>query len=142
MGTATWPFAYEAAIGAGTLATTATIFYQRPTLRSARMLFRFSIAFLPAFMLGLVIHRVPNNHQITFSTLQEKLLQGGSQEGSKELSGELDNEQALAKYPAIPIPFLPTPLKYRCPSKIACEASTLDDESQTGSQSNEKQKPV
>ena len=75
VGTATLPFAYEAAIGAGTLATTAAIFYQSPSLKSARTLFRFSILFLPAFMLGLVVHRVPNDHSVTFATLQEKLVQ-------------------------------------------------------------------
>ena len=75
VGTATLPFAYEAAIGAGTLATTAAIFYQSPTLKSARTLFRFTLLFLPAFMLGLVVHRVPNDHTVTFATLQEKLAQ-------------------------------------------------------------------
>lgn len=39
------------------------------------LLFRFSILFLPAFMLGLVVHRVPNEHTVTFASLQEKLVQ-------------------------------------------------------------------
>ena len=138
-GTASWPFAYEAAIGAGTLATTAAIFYQRPSLQSARMLFRFSIALLPAFMLGLVVHRVPNERQITFSTLQEKLRQGLGQENSREVAEEMDAEQVSVRYPAIPIPFLPTPLQYRCPSKIACDAPSPGADSQAVSQRPERQ---
>ena len=102
------------------------------------MLFRFSIAFLPAFMLGLVIHRVPNNHQVTFTTLQEKL-RGRVEESSEESAEASDAEQVSVKYPAIPIPFLPTPLQYRCPSKIACEASHGDDKPQAASQRPQRQ---
>lgn len=98
------------------------------------MLFRFSIAFLPAFMLCLVIHRVPNNHLVTFSTLREKLLQGRSQSGNEGIADHADPMRVAAKYPAIPIPFLPTPLQYRCPSKIACEASQSDKEIEAASQ--------
>ena len=130
VGTATWPFAYEAAIGAGTLATTAAIFYQRPTLKSARMLFRFSIAFLPAFMLGLVIHRVPNHHAVKFSTIQEDLLQRLSLQEGEEARINRNMEGQTRDYPAVPIPFLPTPLQYRCPSKIACEGSESTSEGQ------------
>lgn len=142
VGTTTWPFAYEAAIGAGTLATTAAVFYQTPSLKSARALFQFSLAFLPAFMLGLVVHRVPNDHSVTFVTLKEKLYQeplffSRSSETLAEFGEEYWTNQPHRKYPDVPIPFLPPPLRYRCPAKIACEGSEqaeLDKVNSRGSQ--------
>ena len=114
-------FAYEATIAAGTLATTAAVFYQKPSQRAARMLFRFSILFLPVFMAGLVLHRVPNTHAVTFASLREKLSRGFSL-SDREVSGQEDGSQwPLQEISAVPLPFLPVPLHFRCPAKIACE---------------------
>lgn len=137
LGTASWPFAYEAAIGAGTLATTAAIFYQRPTQTSARTLFRFSLAFLPAFMLGLVVHRLPNDHSVTFSTLVQTALQR-SMAPDGESSSRREDVGAYKKYPAIPVPFLPAPLQYKCPSKTACEGSADALRSQSSQEKSEE----
>lgn len=119
-------FAYEATIAAGTLATTAAVFYQKPSQRSARLLFRFSILFLPVFMLGLAIHRVPNSHTVSFDSLRVKLSQGSSL-GRPGMDSELRAAWPLQEISAVPLPFLPVPLQMRCPAKASCQGKAAED---------------
>ena len=121
-------FAYEATIAAGTLATTAAVFYQKPSQRSARMLFRFSILFLPVFMAGLVLHRVPNTHAVTFASLREKLSKGFSLSDGEVVEQQNASHWPMQEISAVPLPFLPVPLHFRCPAKIACEPVSREGE--------------
>ena len=81
-------------------------------------------------MLGLVVHRVPNDHSVTFSTLREKFSQGFAGRSSSGSESCSEREKPLRKYPDVPIPFLPPPLKYRCPAKIACEGLEEEEEAE------------
>ena len=125
VGTATLAFAVEATIAAGTLATTAAIFYGTPSQKSARLLFRFSLVFLPVFMMGMMLHRVPNNHTVTFATLKDKLAGGFSFE-PREGNDLTEQEKGVLHWPVrefsvAPGPFLPVPLRISCPPKVECE---------------------
>lgn len=115
-------FAYEATIAAGTLATTAAVFYQKPSQRSARLLFRFSLLFLPVFMAGMVAHRVPNDHSVTLTSLRQKL-SAGVRLRDDDLTQPGPGEWPIRELSAVPFPFLPVPfqLEMTCPAKVSCE---------------------
>eukprot|EP00191_Tetraselmis_sp_GSL018_P003206 CAMPEP_0177604474 /NCGR_PEP_ID=MMETSP0419_2-20121207/16139_1 /TAXON_ID=582737 /ORGANISM="Tetraselmis sp., Strain GSL018" /LENGTH=354 /DNA_ID=CAMNT_0019098463 /DNA_START=467 /DNA_END=1529 /DNA_ORIENTATION=- len=60
LGVTTDAFAYENAIISGGMAATAAAFYQSPSTRAARVLFRASLLHLPLLMGAMILHRVPN----------------------------------------------------------------------------------
>lgn len=62
LGVTTEAFAYEAAALAAMLAVPAVRFASDPTQKAARTLFKTSLLYLPLLMLGMVVHRQPNQH--------------------------------------------------------------------------------
>lgn len=75
-------------------------------------------------MLGLIIHREPNKHEVTFATLHAKLLKGIS---LPYLLAGAEDGRRLGSVSAAPFPFLPVPIQLRCPSKVACEGHAEEE---------------
>ncbi len=67
-GVASEPFAWEAAALAGMLCVPAARFALKPSQQAARKLFRYSLLYLPLAMLGMVVHRLPQQHQAGATT--------------------------------------------------------------------------
>jgi protoheme IX farnesyltransferase len=72
---ATAPFAAEAAALAGAMAFYSARFYLAPSSASARLLFRSSLAYLPLLLAALAVHRLPNDHSLSWEVLQRALLE-------------------------------------------------------------------
>ena len=126
VGTTTLAFGYEATIAAGTLATTAAVFYGTPSQKSARLLFRFSLLFLPVFMLGMLIHRVPNDHSVTFTSLKAKLAEGFSLGSTPDRTHELNGVHwPVREFSVAPGPFLPVPMRTMHPVARTEDERTL-----------------
>lgn len=125
IGTTTVAFLYEATIAAGTLATTAAMFYGAPSQKTARLLFRFSLLFLPIFMMGMLVHRLPNDHSVSFATIKDHLFKGLSfSEDTRAYDGqEAGNMWPVREFSVAPGPFLPVPLRLHCPAKIERESA-------------------
>lgn len=143
VGTTSWAFAYEASIAAGTLATTAAVFYGNPSKKSARLLFKFSLLFLPCFMLGMLVHRTANNHTVTLASLKEKFIGGLSQQpySTHEDSNKANFHWAIKDFSAAPAPLLPIPLRFRCPAKAACESDGESEQTREQPMSKPKAEP-
>eukprot|EP00798_Chlamydomonas_sp_ICE-L_P015208 gene15208-21284_t len=58
----TQPFAWEAAGLAAIFGAYAALFAVSPSQQAARKMFRASLLYLPLLLLGLVVHRLPNEH--------------------------------------------------------------------------------
>ena len=97
---------------------------QNPGPTAAKRLFRASLLFLPLFMLGMVVHRIPRTQEQ--STLQHAMMQTRlklpfrARDGPTERLSSPSHGPFLGALAAAPFPFLPLPL--RCPSKVSCEA--------------------
>ena len=96
---------------------------QTPGPTAAKRLFRASLLFLPLYMLGMVVHRVPQTQE--HRSLQQVMTQARlnvsfkARQASEERLGAPSHGAVLTALTAAPFPFLPVPL--RCPSKVACE---------------------
>ncbi|KAL6765582.1 UbiA prenyltransferase family-domain-containing protein [Haematococcus lacustris] len=75
-GMTTQAFAWEAAGLATVMAVPAAAFVSKPSQQTARKLFRSSLLYLPLLMLGLVIHRLPNDHSMSWPVLWSATLAG------------------------------------------------------------------
>jgi protoheme IX farnesyltransferase len=72
-GAATEPFAWEAA-ALGTLLTVSSLrFVASPSTQNARSMFKSSLLYLPLLLVGAAVHRLPNNHSLTWEVLQSRL---------------------------------------------------------------------
>ena len=101
------------------------VFLQTPGPTSAKRLFRASLLFLPLFMLGMAVHRIPQTqeHQSLQQVMTQTRLNLPLRAHSHAPEERLDAPSRgafLTAFTAAPFPFLPVPL--RCPSKVACEA--------------------
>ncbi|KAF5839942.1 hypothetical protein DUNSADRAFT_18223 [Dunaliella salina] len=65
-------FGWEAAGLAALLVLPAASFARAPSTQGARGLFRASLLYLPLLMLGLVVHRVPNDHTTDLQQIRER----------------------------------------------------------------------
>ena len=110
---------------------------QTPSPVAARRLFRASLLYLPLFMAGMALHRIPQTEERRNSQHVMLRLGPSSQHG---LAGGAPVEPAISRGPMLgalsvaPFPFLPVPLQLRCPSKVACaEGPVIDDIEETES---------
>lgn len=96
---------------------------QSPGPTSAKRLFRASLLFLPLFMLGMAVHRIPQTQErrsLQQAATQARLnLSFRASEARQESLDAPSRGAFLSALAAAPFPFLPVPL--RCPSKVACE---------------------
>lgn len=65
LGLTSEPFVWEAAALAGMLAIPSLRFISGPGQKSARTLFKASLLYLPLLMLGMAVHRQPNEHTVS-----------------------------------------------------------------------------
>ena len=97
---------------------------QNPGPTAAKRLFRASLLFLPLFMLGMGVHRIPQTQEqrtVRQAMMQARLkLPARARDGPTERPGSPSHGAFLGALAAAPFPFLPLPL--RCPSKVSCEA--------------------
>uniref|UniRef100_A0A7S0S054 Heme O synthase n=1 Tax=Chlamydomonas leiostraca TaxID=1034604 RepID=A0A7S0S054_9CHLO len=85
MGLTSEAFAYEAAGLAAMLAIPSVAFIAQPSQQAARKLFKASLLYLPLAMLGLVAHRLPNDHTLDAAAVQrlvEEQFEGQALEGT------------------------------------------------------------
>ena len=107
---------------------------QTPGPTAAKRLFRASLLFLPLYMLGMVVHRVPQTQE--HKSLQQVMTQARLNVSFRARQPEErlatpSHGAVLNALTAAPFPFLPVPL--RCPSKVACEAGPeAEEEAQKG----------
>lgn len=103
---------------------------QSPGPTAAKRLFRASLLFLPLFMLGMAVHRIPqtqDQHTLQQAMTQARLnLPSQADRAAREASGMPSHGAFLGALAAAPFPFLPVPLS--CPSKVACEAGPAPEE--------------
>ncbi|CAK0743725.1 hypothetical protein CVIRNUC_001492 [Coccomyxa viridis] len=124
MGVTTPLFGFEAAVLSGVLAMTSATFLQNPGPTAAKRLFRASLLFLPLFMLGMGVHRIPQTQEqraVQQAMMQARLkLPARARNDPTERLSSSSHGAFLGALAAAPFPFLPLPL--RCPSKVSCEA--------------------
>ncbi|XP_058204587.1 protoheme IX farnesyltransferase, mitochondrial [Rhododendron vialii] len=115
-------FCLESTLLALAITGTALSFYLNRTTKNARRMFHASLLYLPVFMSGLLLHRIPDNQQL----VEEE--EGGIVENlssSETLAQEIEfNGQKKVKYASVgtqarppvafasvaPFPFLPAPI--------------------------------
>ncbi|KAG0497195.1 hypothetical protein HPP92_001886 [Vanilla planifolia] len=109
-------FAIESSIITLFISAAAVLFIRARTAKTARRMFRASLLYLPVFMSGMLLHRLPLNDQeaylVVSSSQDEELLRSSGDEG---LLG-FEKEHMHAASPPVayasvaPFPFLPVPL--------------------------------
>jgi protoheme IX farnesyltransferase len=114
LGVATEAFAFENALISGGMAATAGVFYQSPSLRTARLLFRASLIHLPLLMGAMMAHRVPNRG-LSAAELEENLRQRFASKKSDEDGSDAPpfgphDGPLMPRTPLAPFPFLPVPM--------------------------------
>lgn len=115
-------FCLESTLLALAITGTALSFYLNRTTKNARRMFHASLLYLPVFMSGLLLHRIPDNQQLVGEE------EGGIVENlssSETLAQEIEfNGQKKVKYAGVgtqarppvafasvaPFPFLPAPI--------------------------------
>ncbi|KAF7154649.1 hypothetical protein RHSIM_Rhsim01G0145300 [Rhododendron simsii] len=115
-------FCLESTLLALAITGTALSFYLNRTTKNARIMFHASLLYLPVFMSGLLLHRIPDNQQLVGEE------EGGIVENlssSETLAQEIEfNGQKKVKYAGVgtqarppvafasvaPFPFLPAPI--------------------------------
>jgi len=143
---ATPMFGWEAASLAALLALPAASFARAPSTQGARSLFRASLLYLPLLMLGLVVHRVPNDHTMDLQQIRERAVAAVpfrmlDVEGSGIGAAALNAYRLLAASAVLTAAAGGRVLgistsalgELRCPSKAQCKAADQDSTSMTTS---------
>eukprot|EP00884_Botryococcus_braunii_P009065 jgi/Botrbrau1/1815/Bobra.146_1s0013.1 len=146
LGLTTPPFAYESTIASGVFAMMAATFWGTPGTASARLVFRASLLYLPAWMGALLVHRIPQDteDQLTWEALALALRDLWNRHGwflfhplgyrgptvSQEVPvPKLDSACPVKLVQGVtvaPFPFLPVPLLI--PSSPALSASSSQND--------------
>ena len=121
---ATWPFAIEAAAMSAAIGVYALRFAAAPSQVTARAMFKFSLAYLPALLVLMAAHRLPNNHSVGWSELADKAgatmgfaalgafgpsgLMEGLRTAMNDVASRLDGDVVLTYVT-------------KCPSKVLCK---------------------
>ena len=113
LGVTTDAFAFENALISGGMAATAGVFYQSPSMRTARLMFRASLLHLPLLMAAMMAHRIPNRG-LSAAELKDNLRQRfASKETKADSSGSSSSSSGAHLMPLPPFPFLPVPIAER-----------------------------
>ena len=118
----TWPFAIEAAVMSAGLGIYALRFASAPSQQSARTLFKMSLLYLPLLLLAMGVHRLPNNHSVSWEDLVAKvhrLLPSGGALGTmgKAMDGVRDAvSDVVQRLDGDSLLYL-----VKCPSKVQCK---------------------
>lgn len=114
-------FAWEATAMTAFLGYQSTKFVANPSQASARKLFKSSLLYLPLFMLGMIIHRQPNQHNIDIAVLRQRLeeaVSGVSLPGAAERAlGAVTTISSIGSSLADNVTGM------RCPSKVHCDST-------------------
>ncbi|KAF8407434.1 hypothetical protein HHK36_006567 [Tetracentron sinense] len=117
-------FVLESTLLTLTLSAAALSFYRDRTTKSARRMFRASLLYLPAFMCGLLFHRLYENQQCLAEPNLDRLVGVPSSEtqaqeretGNRQNNLRADSFIGAQAHPPVayasvaPFPFLPAPL--------------------------------
>lgn len=119
--TSEW-FCVESSLFTLFMSAGALSFYRNRTTRNARRMFHASLLYLPVFMAGLLVHRLPNGqHELTvtdsgtfvaFSLSKSPLQVENSNHQNKPRSNHVGSQARppVAYASVAPFPFLPAPL--------------------------------
>ncbi|GAX78193.1 hypothetical protein CEUSTIGMA_g5635.t1 [Chlamydomonas eustigma] len=73
---ASWPFMVEASALSAAIGVYAQRFAVSPSQASARSMFKFSLLYLPALMVLMAVHRLPNNHSVGWKEVEANACTG------------------------------------------------------------------
>lgn len=122
--------AVEAAVLAGGMVHSSMLFRQSPSNTNARRMFRYSLAYIPLLVLGIFIHKRPNDHYCNWQAAEVHARQAGSTAIATmvDLPRSLA-DQAVASWAGL-IAFTE---RISCPARVYGEEKPAEEVEQNGS---------
>lgn len=119
----TWPFAIEAAAMSAAIGVYALRFAAAPSQGTARSMFKFSLLYLPALLILMAVHRLPNNHNVGWTELADKAsITMGFAAGTISPSGMMEGLRVAMSDVASRLDSgIILTYVTKCPSKVHCK---------------------